>query len=215
MVYLLIFIQVATGFYNHHRYRGLTMIRGGLVSLVCTGSLGLSAGAASEMASLTLIAADVDVICGAFSGLHDLWANPIEIGIATWLLARQLGVGCIGPILSAVCKNGSLTALDKLLSSADYSLVCFVVTSQLPKRMGPAIKAWNIAIQKRVATTAQILTSMRGTMMLGLVPTWLRNIQSLRIAELNESKRFRTLIVYMNVFSMLFTAHYWVELNPN
>lgn len=72
--------------------------------------------------------------------------------------------------------------------------------------MAPAIKAWNVAIQKRVATTAQIVASIRETMMLGLVPTWLYYIQSLRNFELDESKQFRTLIVYMNVLSMLFTA---------
>lgn len=95
------------------------MIRGGLMSLVCTESLGLSAAVASEMASLTLIGPDVGIICNAFAGMHDLWANPIEIGVATWLLARQLGVGCIGPVLSALCKNGLLIELAKLVSFAD------------------------------------------------------------------------------------------------
>ncbi len=81
------------------------MIRGGLVSLVCTESLEVSTAVASEMATLTLIGPDVGVVCNAFSGVHDLWANPIEIGLAIWLLARQLGVGCVGPIASALRKT--------------------------------------------------------------------------------------------------------------
>ncbi|KAJ6782762.1 hypothetical protein PWT90_06010 [Aphanocladium album] len=174
---------VATGFYNHHLYRGLTMIRGGLVSLLCAESLGISTAVASEMASLTLIGPDVDVINGAFSGAHDLWANPLEIGLATWLLARQLGVGCVGPIGSA--------------------LLCFALMSQLPKHMGPAVKAWNIAIQKRVSVTSSVVGSVRETKMLGLVPVWLEHIQSLRVFELKESKRFRTFIVFMNILGNL------------
>lgn len=81
------------------------MIRGGLVSLVCAESLGVSTAVAAEMATLTLIGPDVGVISRAFSGVHDLWANPIEIALATWLLARQLGVGCVGPIASALRKT--------------------------------------------------------------------------------------------------------------
>lgn len=78
------------------------MIRGALVSVVCAESLAVSTTVAAEMNTLTLIGPDVGVVCNAFSGVHDLWANPIEIGLATWLLARQLGVGCIGPIASAL-----------------------------------------------------------------------------------------------------------------
>ncbi len=70
--------------------------------------------------------------------------------------------------------------------------------SQLPKRMGPAIKAWNVVIQK--------VGSIRETKMLGLVPVWLEYIQSLRVLELKESKQFRMFIVYMNVLGMQQTA---------
>ncbi|PMB69814.1 Multidrug resistance-associated protein 1 [Beauveria bassiana] len=181
---LFIGTAVATGFYNHHLYRSLVMIRGGLISLVCTESLGVSTTVASEMATLTLIGPDVEVVCNACSGVHDLWANPVEIGLATWLLARQLGVGCVGPVASA--------------------LLCFILMSQLPKRMGPAIKAWNVAIQKRVSVTSRVVGSIRETKMLGLVPVCLDYIQSLRVFELKESRQFRMLIVYMNL--LVFTS---------
>ncbi|KAM3536550.1 hypothetical protein MY4038_000005 [Beauveria bassiana] len=180
---LFIGTAVATGFYNHHLYRSLVMIRGGLISLVCTESLGVSTTVASEMATLTLIGPDVEVVCNACSGVHDLWANPVEIGLATWLLARQLGVGCVGPVASA--------------------LLCFILMSQLPKRMGPAIKAWNVAIQKRVSVTSRVVGSIRETKMLGLVPVCLDYIQSLRVFELKESRQFRMLIVYMNLLGNL------------
>lgn len=74
--------------------------------------------------------------------------------------------------------------------------------SQLPKRMGPAIKAWNVAIEKRVAITSRVVGSIRETKMLGLIPVWLEYIQSLRIFELKESKKFRMFIVFMNLLGM-------------
>lgn len=73
--------------------------------------------------------------------------------------------------------------------------------------MGPAIKAWNIAIQNRVSVTSRVVSSMRETKMLGLVPVWLEHIQSLRVFELKESKHFRTLIVYMNLLGMHQSLH--------
>lgn len=80
------------------------MIRGGLTALICAESLGISVVVAAEMSTLTLIGPDMAVINSAFTGVHDIWANPIEIALATWLLARQLGIACLGPIASALCK---------------------------------------------------------------------------------------------------------------
>lgn len=69
--------------------------------------------------------------------------------------------------------------------------------------MGPAIKAWNGAIQERVSTTSRILGSIKETKMLGMVEPWIESIQSLRIKELDFSKKFRTLIMWMNVLGKL------------
>lgn len=80
------------------------MVRGGLIGLVCSESLKVSTATASESGILTLTGPDVNVISGAFEDVHELWVNPIEIGLATWLLARQLGAGCVGPIISALCE---------------------------------------------------------------------------------------------------------------
>lgn len=177
------------------------MIRGGLVALVCSHSLGVSTATAAEMSILTLIGPDINVINGAFTGMHNIWANPIEIVLATWLLARQLGVGCLGPIASALCKSLHVLFCPNP-SCKLINAVCFVMMSQLPKRMGPAIKAWNEAIQTRVSITSSVVGSIRETKMLGLVPVWLDYIQSLRTLELKESKKFRLFITIMNILGM-------------
>ncbi|KAK8149660.1 hypothetical protein G3M48_006088 [Beauveria asiatica] len=53
------------------------------------------------------------------------------------------------------------------------ALLSFLLMSQFPKRMGPAIKTWNVAIQKRVSVTSRVVGSIRETKMLGLVPVCL------------------------------------------
>jgi ATP-binding cassette, subfamily C (CFTR/MRP), member 1 len=35
---------------------------------------------------------------------HELWANTIQVSLATWLLERELGLACIVPIVIAICK---------------------------------------------------------------------------------------------------------------
>lgn len=105
---------LATGFYQHKLFRSITMVRGILVSMICSATLGIDSSTASAEGSstLTLTSSDVDKICGSFENIHELWANPIEIGIATWLLERQLGLGCIGPAVTVICEfNSSLAIL--------------------------------------------------------------------------------------------------------
>jgi len=76
---------------------------------------------------------------------------------------------------------------------------CTLATMQLSKFMGPAMKVWGDAIQKRVSTTSAIIASIKEVKLLGLVFSWSRDIQALRVVELDLSKKFRMFIVYMNV----------------
>jgi hypothetical protein len=80
------------------------MIRGALTSFVYVRTLDVSAVSsdASNAAALTLSGPDVTSITRAFESFHEIWANPIEIALAIWLLARELGLGCIGPAVAVI-----------------------------------------------------------------------------------------------------------------
>jgi hypothetical protein len=65
--------------------------------------------------------------------------------------------------------------------------------------MGPAMKDWTVAIQARISSTSEVLTHVRESKMLGTIPYWLDHISELRVFELHKSKKFRTLIAYMNM----------------
>jgi hypothetical protein len=78
--------------------------------------------------------------------LHELWAVPIELGIAMWLLQRELGLSFLAPAAGAF-----------------ISTLCLIL---LTKYIGRAQKIWNEGIQTRVDVTTAMLGSMKVRMYL-------------------------------------------------
>lgn len=184
------------------------MVRGILVSSVYTSTLDShsitaigTSSANSNSAALTLVGPDVSSIARALENIHELWANPVEIVLAIWLLARELGAGSVGPAIAVI---GTFPIIMFcLLFPINYvvltDLVCTVAMTKLSKHMGPAMKDWNAAIQVRTSITSKVLGQMKEVKMLGYSERWSTKIQDKRVHELQQSKKFRTLIAYMNV----------------
>lgn len=98
-------IAITTGQYQHLTYRAITMARGGLVSMLFAKTSSLKANAADPATSLTLMSADIERITNGWQTMHEIWANPIEIALAIYLLERQLGAACAIPIAVAIGKS--------------------------------------------------------------------------------------------------------------
>jgi hypothetical protein len=88
-----------------------------------------------------LQATHVETICGGFENLHEVWAVPIELAIAMWLLYRELGLSFIAPAALAIISTCSVTALSAYV--------------------GKSQNIWNQGIQTRVDVTTSILGSMK------------------------------------------------------
>lgn len=88
-----------------------------------------------------LILGNVEMICLAFTNLHELWAVPIELGIALWLLETQLGLAFLAPALVAFISTISILVMAKYIGNAQ--------------------KIWIQGIQTRVDVTATMLGSMK------------------------------------------------------
>lgn len=69
---------------------------------------------------------------------------------------------------------------------------------RLSKFMGPTKGIWNAAVQKRVGVTSSALGNMKGLKLMGMTDIVSSDIQNLRVKELDLSKKFRKLIVWMN-----------------
>lgn len=91
------------GQYQHMTYRGITMTRGILVTMLYKKASLLTMTNADPANSLTLMSADVERITQGWQTMNEIWANSVEIVLAIYLLERQLGISCVVPVCVALC----------------------------------------------------------------------------------------------------------------
>ncbi|KAH7310266.1 ABC transporter [Rhexocercosporidium sp. MPI-PUGE-AT-0058] len=183
---------VTTGWYQHLAYRLMAMVRGGLIGMIYRKIITLKAANVNDSAAMTLMGTDVEQIA---ENLHliitDLWANLLQIGIAIWLLERQLGAVCIAPVILAI--------------------VSTLITSKFSSYVSGRQKVWLEAIQHRVNFTSEVLGSMKSVKMLGLMEKLGSIVQAMRVGELELSKKFRRLsssLVLIYNFPHIFTQFF-------
>ncbi|PTB80416.1 P-loop containing nucleoside triphosphate hydrolase protein [Trichoderma longibrachiatum ATCC 18648] len=171
--YGLVYLGIAAtqALYWHQNGRCVTMLRGVLVSAVFARVTDVSVVAADDSAALTLMSSDVDVIGRAMREIHEFWANVLQIGIATWLLSKQIGYAAAGPIIVSV-----------------LSLVATMFVSPLA---GKYRVGWLEKTQKRVGITSAMIGHIKSIKMSGLSKHLSTTIATLRAQEITASKPFR------------------------
>lgn len=90
------------GQHQHLTYRAIAMVRGQLISMLFEKATELNITNANPTAALTLMSADIERIDMGWRTAHEIWANLVEIGIAIYLLERQLGIACLVPVGTAI-----------------------------------------------------------------------------------------------------------------
>ncbi|KAF5532006.1 multidrug resistance-associated 1 [Fusarium phyllophilum] len=155
-------------------------VRGSLISLVYDKTLDLSITAFDESIAVTLMSADTENICLNFASIHEMWASPIECAVALYLLYRQLGMAFLAPMVVAIVSTTGILMIAKYIANAQ--------------------KRWVRGIQTRIDVTASMLGSMKEVKMLGLTDVLNNMVQSLRVNELDLSKKFRKLMCWRVFF---------------
>lgn len=89
------------GIWQYQAYRAITMIRGGLIYMIYSKMMDIKLGNITESAALTLMSTDVEQISRSLQYMNDIWANIIQVALATWLLERQLGIASMAPVVSS------------------------------------------------------------------------------------------------------------------
>ncbi|KAJ4299242.1 hypothetical protein N0V90_004486 [Kalmusia sp. IMI 367209] len=169
-------IAISTGQYQHFTYRFITMMRGGLISMLYGKAVDIPITDVDMASSLTLMSADIERIVTGMQTGHEIWANTIEVGLAIYLLERQLGVACAIPIGVAILSFvGSLGATSLVMQKQAL---------------------WLEGIERRIAATTAMLNSIRGVKMTGLTEVLREDLQRLRVEELNISRKFRKLLIW-------------------
>lgn len=91
--------QVSTAFYSRQTYRFIISIRGSLLATIYAQTLKRRSGEMGTDTAITLMGTDVERISTSLRDIHEIWASPIDIGLALWLLERQLAVSCLMPVI--------------------------------------------------------------------------------------------------------------------
>lgn len=183
--YVLVFVGIAisTGQYQHKTFRFITMMRGGLVSMLYGKATEVALTDVDTASSLTLMSADIERIVTGMETGHEIWSNSIEIALAMYLLQRELGVACAIPIGVAIVSF----------------LASLGATSLVMQRQA----LWLEAIERRIAATGAMLDSMKGVKMGGLTDVLREDLQRLRVEELDNSKKFRKLMIWTMMISYI------------
>ncbi|KAE8310638.1 P-loop containing nucleoside triphosphate hydrolase protein [Aspergillus transmontanensis] len=170
---LLVYLGIAlsTAIYQHQIHRYITLIRGGLLSLIYDQTLRLSASTLTDHSAATLMSEDFDRIAAGFEHSDVVWASPIEVALAIYILYREIGLACVAPVVIVVGCAGSAYTLSKRAKAAQQH--------------------WMNALQDRISATSFFLSNVKGIRMSGLSESSSTKIGDLRVNELNKSKTFR------------------------
>lgn len=169
----LIYIGLAVSNANaqHKTYRVITKLRATLVSLIYYKTLGVSIPTAQDSSAVTLMSTDVERSGTGLRFMHEVWASPIDIGLAIYLLERQLGPASAAPgVLFLLCSGAGL----KVAAS-----------------MGQRQKLWLESIERRIKATSDMLSSMKEVRMGGLQARMEAEIERLRKEEIEVSRKFK------------------------
>ncbi|PLB45930.1 P-loop containing nucleoside triphosphate hydrolase protein [Aspergillus steynii IBT 23096] len=189
--FVLVYVGLAlsNAVYWRQALRFHARVRAGLIQLLYEQSVRKSPAALADRAPLTMMSTDVDRIVTGLRFVHELWAAPLEVAIAVWLLQRQLSVACVVPVVVA--------------------LGCLLAMSRVSVLVGPRQKQWVERIQQRLETTTVILENMKPVKMLGLPQLATGVIHRLRVVELETSRLLRRVLCWQ-----LFLADMPPELAP-
>ncbi|KAL4962566.1 ABC transporter [Aspergillus stella-maris] len=177
--YALVYVglAVSTSLYGYQNFRFVIRLRGGLISLIHQQTIHareVDLGRSCTTA-ITLMGTDVERIVTGFRSLHELWACPLNVGVAVYLLQRQVGVACLVPAVIVIV----FVSLMFKLSAATKKFQ----------------RLWIEKVQERLQFTSHALENIKAIKMLGLSGKIFSIAQQLREAEITTSATFRKLLI--------------------
>ncbi|KAJ0414514.1 P-loop containing nucleoside triphosphate hydrolase protein [Aspergillus carlsbadensis] len=180
--YALVYVGIAisTGQYEYLVTRLTVILRGSITPSLFQHTLQLDLSDTNAEDSLTLINTDLEMIGQGIRLLHEVWASSLEIGLAIWLLARQIGLASLVPVGFAIAMMG-----------------CGLV---IAKPMGKSLGDWIQASQQRVTLTSKVLANIKTLRLAGTTAPVFSKIQDLRANELRISRRYRSLLAAAALF---------------
>ncbi|KAL4815395.1 ABC transporter [Aspergillus spinulosporus] len=166
---------VCTALYGYQNSRFVIRLRGGLISLIHKQTMYARAVNLGKTTAITLMGTDVERIVSGFRSVHELWASLSEVGIAVYLLERQVGVACLVPAIIVAVFISSTFKLSTLTNKFQ--------------------RLWIEKVEDRLRLTSYTLENIKAVKMLGLSEKIFGIVQGLRHAEIATSAVFRKLLI--------------------
>lgn len=203
MLFKLTYSKVSKAVYWRQTVRMLTQIRAGLILMVYQQTIGMTTPALGDSEAITLIGTDVERIVSNLRNIHEIWASILEVGVAIWLLEREIWISCIVPLVISI---GNST-LGQIIYFHQLTMCPGAVLAMIPvsTKSGQAQKQWIERVQERLAVTSSMLGKIKTVQMLGLGDTLYKLISQLREIEIQTSSRFRKLLIWQIVLCKKFT----------
>ncbi|KAF9873848.1 ABC multidrug transporter [Colletotrichum karsti] len=176
-------IAISTSLYWYYQERFQSRLRGYLISAIYRKATSIHHVGNGDSAAVTLMGADVERIYTGLRLMHELWANIIQITLASWLLQHQLGFAFLAPLVIV--------------------FLCFAGSFALSKRAVPHQSAWMSRVQKRIAATSTILFSIKDLRVSGMTQPAIALVQREREEEIRVGERSRVLIALSATLSQL------------
>lgn len=160
--------------------KGQIRLRGALVDMIYRKSLRMHLNTASQIgdgAVANLMAVDLERFCRAIVPFHLLWAGLLQVGIAAFLLYRELG----------------WTFVSSLISIA----VCLAFPPIASRGIGTKQSNWSRATDSRVNLTSTAVSNAKGVKFMAYEPFVQKKLIESRREELHHAWQYykRLLIV--------------------
>ncbi|KAJ4249125.1 hypothetical protein NW762_012459 [Fusarium torreyae] len=168
-------IAISNALYFYWQERFVCMARGILFTAVYNKTISLPIADVSDSAVLTLMNSDIERIKMGLLPLHEYWANTIEVILASWLLEKQIGAAFVAPIVVIV--------------------LCIIASGGIASITGRRQVAWMKAIEERVATTANAISTIKSLRISGMTSAVEKLIQESRENELRIGGKWRLMLV--------------------
>ncbi|KAJ5939096.1 ABC transporter [Penicillium verhagenii] len=175
-------LAASNSIYQYQSFRFVTRLRGSLITLIYQRTLQTRSADMGEITAVSLMGTDVERIWSSLQTIHDTWGSLLEIGIASWLLGRQVSLSCIAPLLLV--------------------LVFIAATSRISFYLKDTQILWIERVQERLRATSAMLGDIKAVKMLGLSGQVLPTIQELRDDEIQTSQSYRKYLIAMLMLSL-------------
>ncbi|KAK5996708.1 ABC transporter FGM5 [Cladobotryum mycophilum] len=179
-------IAISTALYWYYQERFQSLLRSFLISSIYRKTRHIQHVGDGDSAAITLMGADVERIYTGIRLIHEVWANAIQIALASWLLHKELGLAFLAPLIVV--------------------LLGFAASFGLSKRVVPYQGAWMGRVQQRIGATSAVLANIKDLRVSGMTNPAAALVQHEREEDLRVGERSRMLIAISASISQLPSA---------